>query len=212
MATEWDSQDYGRGIPPPIQLNDQSAVNWYHTKLEASRRLAERNPLAADQSYSLALTIPQSNLLPTARSVPPLLHSSTTSLRLDKPLQTGAGKLSQVWTAVVEGTRTTLVLKIIQPSMCRYPSPDRCWSEYMVPEDLALPRGLGSTSTLRTSRVSWSLIFSAFIQLTPRQASPRGRAHSGHDIRRAFGLTHQIVLRHLRLDEAFNRCGDGLYF
>ncbi|KAJ7648177.1 hypothetical protein DFH06DRAFT_1300494 [Mycena polygramma] len=47
------------------------------------------------------------------------------------------GEHVTVWTAGVEGTGTTLVLKIIQPSLCPYPAPDRCWTMYEAPEDLA---------------------------------------------------------------------------
>ncbi|KAJ7510311.1 hypothetical protein B0H11DRAFT_1958457 [Mycena galericulata] len=136
-APEWDLEAFCDPVGLPFHTSDSTAVRKYHAQLEAARHLAELTPLAAGQSYSFALTIPQSNLSPGARSIPDVPHSPTVSLRLNQPLQVGAEMMSQVWTAVVEETGTTLVLKIIQPSMCDYPEADRPWTEYMLPQDLA---------------------------------------------------------------------------
>jgi hypothetical protein len=49
--------------------------------------------------------------------------------------------MSQVWTARVAnlpGVKTTVVLKVIQPSLFKYPAVEDFWPEaYMNPEDLA---------------------------------------------------------------------------
>ncbi|KAJ6580699.1 hypothetical protein B0H19DRAFT_1251000 [Mycena capillaripes] len=132
----WDLETYAEGTIQSVHPSDQPGIESYYEQLEAARRLAKLNPLAAGQSYSLALNIPQPNPDPAARSVPPVPNSFCVSLRLDQPLKTGTGKLSQVWTAVEEETGTTLVLKFIQRSMCPYPGPDCNWSEYREPEDL----------------------------------------------------------------------------
>ncbi|KAJ7216320.1 hypothetical protein GGX14DRAFT_441150 [Mycena pura] len=134
---EWGLEAYVEGRFPGVHPRDTDAIERYHAQLETARRRAERSPLAWGQSYSLALTAPQPNPRPNSRRVPSVPNLPRISLRLNKPLQTGVGKMSQVWTAVEEKTGTTLVLKIIQPSMCPYPKVDRCWSGYMEPADLA---------------------------------------------------------------------------
>ncbi|KAJ7648230.1 hypothetical protein DFH06DRAFT_1050196 [Mycena polygramma] len=136
-ATEWDPEFYLAHAPRPVSAYDQKGIEIYSAQLDAARDIAEHNPLAAGQSYPVTLTIPHSNPRPGARAVPFVPQSPCVSLRLDEPLQTGAGKFSQVWTAVVEGTGTKLVMKIIQPSMCPRPPIDRSWVMYHVPEDLA---------------------------------------------------------------------------
>ncbi|KAJ7147404.1 hypothetical protein C8R43DRAFT_926228 [Mycena crocata] len=132
----WNAERYDP-VGPSISFYDEKAVNAYYFKLEDARTQAVLHPLAAGQSYAFNLVIPPQNPDSSARRIPQLPHSPSVSLILDKPLQVGAGKPSQVWTAIVDGTSTTLALKIVQPSMCYYPEPDTCWSEYEVPEDLA---------------------------------------------------------------------------
>ncbi|KAJ6467984.1 hypothetical protein C8R47DRAFT_810583 [Mycena vitilis] len=138
QATDWDLEAYKTRVLHPLDRNDSEAIEIYAAKLDAARSLAQDLPLEAGQIYPLTLKIPQTNPHPAARPVPSIRVTPIPAVRLNRPLQTGAAKLSQVWTAVVLETGTTLVLKIIQPSMCPYPAPDRCWSLYQEPEDLAL--------------------------------------------------------------------------
>ncbi|KAJ7609313.1 hypothetical protein DFH06DRAFT_1017149 [Mycena polygramma] len=137
VYAEWEFETYEKNPIPPVYPHDSEGIDVYSAKLDAARKHAYHNPLAAGQSYKLALTVPQTNPCPSARRVPHVPQSPSVFVRLDRPLQTGAGNMSQVWTAGVEGTGTTLVLKIIQPSLCPYPAPDRCWTMYEAPEDLA---------------------------------------------------------------------------
>jgi hypothetical protein len=129
-----------------LNLCDGPAVEQYHSHLETARNLAQLKGLKPGLRYTLDLSIPPANPLPNARSLPLLPpQSHHISLRLQRALQSGVDKFSQVWTAVVEtpgaqrAKETTLVLKIIQPSMCPYPGVDDNWGlDYMFPEYIAL--------------------------------------------------------------------------
>ncbi|KAJ7894039.1 hypothetical protein B0H13DRAFT_2526039 [Mycena leptocephala] len=129
-----------------LNLCDGLAVEQYHSHLETARNLAQLKGLKPGLRYTLDLSIPPANPLPNARSLPLLPpQSHHISLRLQRALQSGVDKFSQVWTAVVEtpgaqrAKETTLVLKIIQPSMCPYPGVDDNWGlDYMFPEYIAL--------------------------------------------------------------------------
>jgi hypothetical protein len=129
-----------------LNLCDGPAVEQYHNHLETARNLAQLKGLQPGLRYTLDLSIPPANPLPNARSLPLLPpQSHHISLRLERALQSGVDKLSQVWTAVVEAPgahrakETTLVLKIIQPSMCPYPRADGNWAlDYIFPEYTAL--------------------------------------------------------------------------
>ncbi|KAJ7500279.1 hypothetical protein B0H11DRAFT_2380359 [Mycena galericulata] len=125
---------------PPLDLSDRKVVAEYHRKLEADRRLAQLYGLTAGLCFSFDLTIPAPNPLPRARSPPRFPPKEPVSFYLDQSLQSGPDKHSQVWTAVTElaGARTTVVLKIIQPSMCMYPELNDVWDRnYEFPENLA---------------------------------------------------------------------------
>lgn len=129
-------EDY---LDPPSNLYDYPAVIGYRSRLDEARRLAQLNGLESGLCLSLDLTIPPPNPHPHARSLPNLPQKTPIPFRLGQPLQSGPGKNSQVWTAVgtFAGAQTTVVLKIIQPSMCRYPSNDMWPGNYLFPEDLA---------------------------------------------------------------------------
>ncbi|KAJ7484082.1 hypothetical protein B0H11DRAFT_1196807 [Mycena galericulata] len=132
--------EHYQDVDPPFDIRDRRALIEYHSKLEAARNLAELNGLESGLRFTLDLTLPPPNPLPRARSLPQFPPQSHVSFLLDQALQSGAGKNSQVWTAVAEvaGTQTTVVFKIIQPSMCEYPEADGCWQgNYLFPEDLA---------------------------------------------------------------------------
>lgn len=125
---------------PPLDLSDNATVIQYHNRLETARHLAQLHGLTSGLSISLGLIIPSSNPLPYARSLPHFPRQSTISFRLSQALQSGLDKNSQVWTAVGEfsDAQTTIVLKIIQPSMCRYPAVDDAWiNDYVFAENLA---------------------------------------------------------------------------
>ncbi|KAJ7194611.1 hypothetical protein GGX14DRAFT_377846 [Mycena pura] len=127
-----------------FDLCDNDAVRKYHDHLGAARNMAQLKPMEPGVRFDIDLVIPPANPHPNARSLPPLpiQSSSKFTLCLDLPLQTDLDRFSQVWTAVVEGfgaarsaTQTTLVLKIIQPSMCPYFDIDDNWvGNYTFPE------------------------------------------------------------------------------
>ncbi|KAJ7629499.1 hypothetical protein DFH06DRAFT_721226 [Mycena polygramma] len=125
---------------PPLNLSDDAVALRYCTELSAARHLAQLHGLYPGLCFDFDLIPPPVNPNPSARPLPHFSHS--TSFRLVQPLQSGADKNSQVWTAVTEitGAQTTAVLKIIQPSMCIHPVVDHRWSrmnDYIFPEDLA---------------------------------------------------------------------------
>ncbi|KAJ7182420.1 hypothetical protein C8R43DRAFT_869126 [Mycena crocata] len=139
-----------KGRPSPVNRQDPDDVRRYKAGLEGLREKAIKKPLASGQEYDLRLTLPTQNSDPSSRRVPPIqgaepCASVTVKVRLVEALQTGVGKFSQVWTARIIPTpespahETLLVLKIIQPSMCKYPTGDESWitGYNEVPEDLA---------------------------------------------------------------------------
>ncbi|KAJ7737785.1 hypothetical protein DFH07DRAFT_985358 [Mycena maculata] len=116
---------------PPFDLRDRTAVREYHSKLEAARHLAELHPLETGHCLSFHLTIPPANPLPNSRPLPHLPRHPSISFWLAQSLQCGPDKLSQVWTAGAEfpdsDAKTTVVLKMFQPSMGSYPDADSLW-------------------------------------------------------------------------------------
>ncbi|KAJ7216557.1 hypothetical protein GGX14DRAFT_605197 [Mycena pura] len=124
--------------------SDDAAVS-LRNQLISLRDLARSAPLEHGTQFTLDLQIPPQNQHPAARQVPSTLttdrfQSATVTLQLDKALQSGCDKFSQVWTATVIGVpETRLVVKIIQPSLCFIPEPDNIhWCEaYYDPLDLA---------------------------------------------------------------------------
>ncbi|KAJ7155608.1 hypothetical protein C8R46DRAFT_1040974 [Mycena filopes] len=113
-------------IPRPFNLNrfSESAITVYYTEVMRARQLAIANPVHRDLQFTLDLQIPRRNpgrrLQEFRRGFDePPLKSIAVSLRLAEMLQAGVDGFSRVWTGDVleyPGTRTHLVVKIIQPS------------------------------------------------------------------------------------------------
>ncbi|KAJ7861514.1 hypothetical protein B0H14DRAFT_3616904 [Mycena olivaceomarginata] len=119
-ATEYRNKPYAN---PP-----------HHELLDAQRE-AKMRPLKRGDEFQLKLVIPPKNPDPLSRPVPFIPALSTTHFRLCDELQTGLGHFSQVWTAIiVSAPETTLIFKIIQPSMC-YQSGE--WKDRVHPDNLA---------------------------------------------------------------------------
>ncbi|KAJ7738127.1 hypothetical protein B0H16DRAFT_1325573 [Mycena metata] len=122
-----------------------AAVAPLYTHLTSLRFLAISAPLKAGLRFTLALRIPLQNSYPAARQVPSIVaadcpNANGVVLRLNTALQRDLDRLSQVWTAEVVGVPgTSLVMKIIQPSLCPLPDPSNSkWREaYYDPLDLA---------------------------------------------------------------------------
>ncbi|KAJ6602900.1 hypothetical protein B0H10DRAFT_2080108 [Mycena sp. CBHHK59/15] len=99
---------------------------------------AKEHPLKRGDEFELNLTVPSKNSDPRSRPVPFIpvtAGSSRTRVQLLDGLQTGLGHFSQVWTArIVAAPETTLIFKIIQPSMCYC---DGEWKNDVHPDDLA---------------------------------------------------------------------------
>jgi hypothetical protein len=89
---------------PPLDVCDRRAVREYHARLEAACESALRNGLVRGLCFTFDLAIPPASHLPGARRLPPFARGaaapSPTRFRLEKPLQAGRQKMSQVWTAV----------------------------------------------------------------------------------------------------------------
>ncbi|KAJ6541510.1 hypothetical protein B0H19DRAFT_1239343 [Mycena capillaripes] len=128
-----------------VDLYDEHAVMKYHSRLETARSRAPLSPLIPGVGFSLDLVVPPANSVENVRSLPTLPPRSTQiHLRLERALQAGVDKLSQVWTALVDlphtpsAMQTRLVLKIVQPSLCPYPRVDDIWpGNYTFPEYMA---------------------------------------------------------------------------
>ncbi|KAJ7484089.1 hypothetical protein B0H11DRAFT_1197292 [Mycena galericulata] len=161
--------EYYQEPDPPFDMQDRRALIEYHSKLEAARNLAELNGLESGLRFTLDLTLPPPNPLPRSRSLPQFPPQSHVSFLLDQALQSGAGKNSQVWTAVAEvaGTQTTVVFKIIQPSMCEYPEADGY-------QRTLRAKRHGYTTASCTNRVSSSHISLGSILLSRRPRRPHG--------------------------------------
>ncbi|KAJ7609360.1 hypothetical protein DFH06DRAFT_1485836 [Mycena polygramma] len=119
-----------------------SALPLYTEPLCEARKSATNNPLVQRGSqFSLTLDIPPQNPAPGARGVPLLatITDSGSAKVLLEVLQPGIGGYSQVWRAVPRGApETSLVMKIIQPSLCYFPLPDEDWmGDNHRPEHLA---------------------------------------------------------------------------
>ncbi|KAJ7162414.1 hypothetical protein C8R46DRAFT_1104528 [Mycena filopes] len=115
-------------------------VENHYQRIMTARRLALSAPLVAGLQFTLPLEIPAQNVDPTSRKLPiipaDLGDSLSTTLQLDTALQRGVNAYSQVWTAHPIGVpETRFVMKIIQPSLCRWPKHE--WGEYRDPWDLA---------------------------------------------------------------------------
>ncbi|KAJ7849084.1 hypothetical protein B0H14DRAFT_3669676 [Mycena olivaceomarginata] len=103
----------------------------------AARELALQTPLQTGLQFTLTLEIPLQNPAPNARNLPRVPSLGPTVVQLREELQQGIDGFSQVWMAVcVDGPGTCLVLKIIQPSICRG-IPSDPTDEYYEPWDLA---------------------------------------------------------------------------
>ncbi|KAJ6580696.1 hypothetical protein B0H19DRAFT_1228302 [Mycena capillaripes] len=137
---EWGLEAYTEGRLPGVHLRDTVAIEKYHSQLEVARRRAERNPIAWGQSMAVVFVSPHH---PPAESPPQFTESPfrpTFAQNLSPTQQTPADRRREDVAGLDRRggkTGTTLVLKIIQPSMCPYPKADRCWSGYMKPADLA---------------------------------------------------------------------------
>lgn len=115
----------------------ESDVAFAHDEKMAARELALQAPLQTGLQLTLALEIPPQNLAQNARRLPGVPGAGPTVVQLRDELQRGIDGFSQVWTAVcVDGPETCLVLKIIQPSICRG-LPEHHLDEYYEPWDLA---------------------------------------------------------------------------
>ncbi|KAJ7619389.1 hypothetical protein FB45DRAFT_157525 [Roridomyces roridus] len=124
----------------PVDLSNRQAVAEYHSQLVADRRAALLSGFTADLRFELDIAKPPRN--PGARHPPALPSNALITFRLAEALQSGPGKHSQVWTAIAElpgGTPTTVVFKILQPSMCEYPeeADPYYWADYEFPGHLA---------------------------------------------------------------------------
>ncbi|KAK7026637.1 hypothetical protein R3P38DRAFT_2624502 [Favolaschia claudopus] len=138
MPTAFMSND----IPPyerrpfPFNRLDEEAVAAANEAQLAAREIALRTPLQSDLQFTLKLEIPAQNAAPNARKLPGISGSDSVTVRLCEELQQGIDGFSQVWTAVCVEDETQLVLKILQPSICRgIPWDHR--DEYFDPRDLA---------------------------------------------------------------------------
>ncbi|KAF7371608.1 hypothetical protein MVEN_00016300 [Mycena venus] len=115
------------------QRSESDVAVVFHEQM-AARKFALQAPLQTDLQFTLALEVPLQNPAPEARELPSVPSSGPTTVQLCDELQQGIDGFSQVWTAVcVGGPGTRLVLKIIQPSICRGILSD----EYYEPWDLA---------------------------------------------------------------------------
>ncbi|KAK7061405.1 hypothetical protein R3P38DRAFT_2829294 [Favolaschia claudopus] len=122
MSTAFMSND----IPPyerrpfPFNRLDEEAVAAANEAQLAARDIALRTPLQSGLQFTLTREIPAQNAAPNARKLPGIPGSDSVTVRLCEELQQGIDGFSQVWTAVcVEKSETQLVLKILQPSICR---------------------------------------------------------------------------------------------
>ncbi|KAK6967108.1 hypothetical protein R3P38DRAFT_3244693 [Favolaschia claudopus] len=131
-----DIPPYDRRLFPFSRLDEEAVVAANEAQL-AAREIALRTPLQSGLQFTLTLEIPAQNAAPNARKLPGIPGSDSVTVRLCEELQQGIDGFSQVWTAVcVEISATQLVLKIIQPSICRgIPWDHR--DEYFDPWDLA---------------------------------------------------------------------------
>jgi hypothetical protein len=130
-------------IPPyefrKLDFNPRSEldVKVVYNEQMAARELALHAPLQTGLQFTLALEIPLQNTAPSARALPRVPSPGPAVVQLRDELQQGIDGFSQVWTAVcVDGPGTCLVLKIIQPSVCRG-IPEDYLDPYYDPWDLA---------------------------------------------------------------------------
>ncbi|KAJ7852897.1 hypothetical protein B0H14DRAFT_2580660 [Mycena olivaceomarginata] len=106
-----------------------------HRELLEAQALVRRRPLQRGDEFDLELAVPSKNPDPFSRPVPFIPVAPTTRFRLSDGLQTGVGHFSQIWTARIVATpETTLIFKIIQPSMCYC---DGDWKNRVHPDDVA---------------------------------------------------------------------------
>ncbi|KAJ6462374.1 hypothetical protein C8R47DRAFT_1202209 [Mycena vitilis] len=131
---------------PDLDFDPNNTHAMFKSLCEA-RKSALKNPLRCGSQFSLPLEIPAQNPAPGARGIPflganvPTTESGTAQvlLELHDVLQPGIGDFSQVWRAVPVGAPgTSLVMKILQPSLCEFPHPDEDWlGDHHRPEHLA---------------------------------------------------------------------------
>ncbi|KAJ6462380.1 hypothetical protein C8R47DRAFT_1225528 [Mycena vitilis] len=112
---------------PPYEFLERRDDNTDEAAVRKARAEALANPLREGHTTLGARRVPE-------LGVPDAPDASTVTLRLSTILQEGVGGFSQVWKAEVVGAPTiSLVMKVIQPSLCLYP-----WEEqYYKPWDLA---------------------------------------------------------------------------
>ncbi|KAJ7648188.1 hypothetical protein DFH06DRAFT_573553 [Mycena polygramma] len=139
-----------------------------------ARDRANADPLCPGCQFQLDLVIPKQNQ--GGRPLPSVFSGRTdklATLELVEALQAGEDYLSQVWTAKVVGvTDTCLVMKILQPSLGRFPWLDESYqaceladNEAWVYRNLADRQGLSipyfyGLSQIKTpcGEVAWALV------------------------------------------------------
>ncbi|KAJ7070169.1 hypothetical protein C8F01DRAFT_1246305 [Mycena amicta] len=114
MALPYEFREY------PLDRYSDAEVDAENNKQMAARKLALQAPLQAGLQFTLALETPLQNPAPNARKLPRVPGPGPTVVQLRDELQLGIDGFSQVWTAeCVDDPGTCLVLKIMQPSICR---------------------------------------------------------------------------------------------
>ncbi|KAJ7016919.1 hypothetical protein C8F04DRAFT_980432 [Mycena alexandri] len=178
----------------------------------ARRKLALQAPLYTGLEFTLALEPPRQNPSPNARKLPRVPSLSPTALQLREELQRGIDGFSQVWTAVCgDDPETCLILKIIQPSICRGIPLDTT-EEYFEPWDLVhneawvyrhlahyqgllIPYFFGlSTIVTPCGEEAWVLVFEFIPGLTVNGVADSGSISDIRDFVRSFTTPGSVNL------------------
>lgn len=132
--------------PWSFSPSDPVSVESLSLELSAARDRAHEDPWREGMVVECALSgVAVSSI---ERPLPSFVNSkagTTTSFRLDRPLQSGDDKWSQVWLAQAlpvhsdSNASSFAIVKIIQPSLCRIPQPNEnnTWT-YREPEEVAM--------------------------------------------------------------------------